>query len=36
VTQFTVKTHDLDARSLLRVLRELVTSLEQLSMATAR
>jgi transcription-repair coupling factor (superfamily II helicase) len=36
VTQFTVKANDLDARSLLRVLRELIASLREISMSTAR
>jgi transcription-repair coupling factor (superfamily II helicase) len=36
VTQFTVKANDLDARSLLRVLRELIASLREVSLSTAR
>jgi transcription-repair coupling factor (superfamily II helicase) len=36
VTQFTVKVTDLDARSMLRTLRELLANLQELSMATVQ
>ena len=36
VSQFALKVSDLNARSLLRVVRELVSNLQELSMATAR